>query len=89
MVLPVGVIPSFPNGVWRLYMMIAVVVAISTATLPLPLLEKLHRTLTYRRNVSMGVDSIQPSTHTGGKPWHSHEAQDEVITNGNHNGLAR
>ena len=64
MVLPVGVIPSFPNGVWRPYMMLAVLVATSTALLPL--LERLHWSLTYRRDLLLVDDSIHATQRTGG-----------------------
>ncbi|MCC9640985.1 hypothetical protein LOC71_01775 [Rhodopirellula sp. JC740] len=57
MVLPVGIVPSFSNGVWQPYMMLAVLVAISTALLPL--LERLHWTLSNRRDLSLGDDISQ------------------------------
>ena len=44
--LPVAVTPSWPNGVWRPYMMLAVVVAV--ATVLLPILERVRYTVFHR-----------------------------------------
>ena len=62
--LPLGVIPKSPNGVWRPYMVLAVLVAITTALVPV--LERLQYTLFHREEPFEGSDLDPGATQTGG-----------------------